>query len=328
VRASGLTATGTVDLSTVRVSGHLRMTDATIRDAGEEGTGSLILSAGTVTGSVELDRLTVAGHVDVRVAKVTDHVRLTDARLRGSGGRSLRGTGLRAAQLRIRLAEPPGGRIGLAGATVDVLADHAASWPSSVPPRPDGNRPFVLDGFTYQRIESTLDVGERLQWLARGNPTFEPQPYEQLAACYRQMGREREARRVLREKTRRQHAAAGKFGRVWGWIQQLAVGYGYQPGRAVGWFLGLLAAGTIWFSQARCPQLGQDGVCPIKADEHPAWDPLLYTLDLLIPVVDIGHDRAWDPVGADKIAAVALMAAGWVLVTTLVAAAGRALNRA
>jgi cytoskeletal protein CcmA (bactofilin family) len=328
VRASGLTATGTVDLSTVRVSGHLRMTDATIRDAGEEGTGSLILSAGTVTGSVELDRLTVAGHVDVRVAKVTDHVRLTDARLRGSGGRSLRGTGLRAAQLRIRLAEPPGGRIGLAGATVDVLADHAASWPTSVPPRPDGNRPFVLDGFTYQRIESTLDVGERLQWLARGNPTFEPQPYEQLAACYRQMGREREARRVLREKTRRQHAAAGKFGRVWGWIQQLAVGYGYQPGRAVGWFLGLLAAGTIWFSQARCPQLGQDGVCPIKADEHPAWDPLLYTLDLLIPVVDIGHDRAWDPVGADKIAAVALMAAGWVLVTTLVAAAGRALNRA
>jgi hypothetical protein len=44
--------------------------------------------------------------------------------------------------------------------------------------------------------------------------------------------------------------------------------------------------------------------------------------------VDVGHDRAWDPVGADKLVAVALMAAGWVLVTTLVAAAGRALNRA
>ena len=328
VRAADLRATGCVDLSTVRLSGHLGLSGAELRDAGAPGSGSLLLSALAATGSADLERIDVAGHVDLRDAEIADHVRLTGGRLRGAGGRSLRGTGLRAAQLRIRLAEPPGGRIGLAGATADVLADGESSWPTAVSPQHDDRRPYVLDGFTYQRIESTMDVDRRLEWLARSTPAFEPQPYEQLARCYRQMGHERQARRVLREKTRRQHIAAGRFGRAWGWIQQVAVGYGYQPGRAVGWFLGLLTAGTLWFSQASCPRLGQDGVCPIKADEHPAWDAALYTLDLLIPVVDIGHDRAWDPVGADKVAAVALMAAGWVLVTTLVAAAGRALNRA
>lgn len=328
VRANGLTVTGTVDLSTARISGHLRMSGARFTDAGTPGTGSLLLSGATLASGAELDGVDIAGRLDLRVAKVTDHVRLSGAYLRGADGRSLRATGLRAAQLRFRLAEPPGGRIGLAGATIDVLADHTSSWPTAATPTPDDGRAVVLDGFTYQRLESELDVNARLAWLARSTPLFEPQPYEQLAACYRQMGREREARRVLREKTRRYYAAAGRFARVWGWIQQVAVGYGYQPSRAVGWFVGLLAIGTVWFSQARCPRLGQAGVCPIKADEHPAWDAALYTLDLLIPLVDLGHDKAWDPVGWDKVAAVALMAAGWVLVTTLVAAAGRALNRA
>jgi len=328
VRATGLTVTGTVDLSSARVSGHLRMSGARFSDAGTPGTGSLVLTAATLASSAELDGVDIAGHLDLRVAKVTDHVRLADAYLRGAGGRSLRATGLRAAQLRLRLAEAPGGRISLPGAAVDVLADHTTSWPVTVTPPPEDGRTVVLDGFTYQRLESPLDVKARLAWLARSTPTFEPQPYEQLAACYRQMGREREARLVLREKTRRYYAAAGRLARVWGWIQQVAVGYGYQPSRAVAWFFGLLAAGTFWFSQARCPSLGQTGVCPIKADEHPAWDAALYTLDLLIPLVDLGHDKAWDPVGWNKVAAVALMAAGWVLVTTLVAAAGRALNRA
>jgi hypothetical protein len=328
IRATGLRATGTVDFSTVRVSGHVQLGGARLLDAAAPGSGSLVLAAMAATGSAQLDGVEVAGHVDLREAEIADHVRLTGAKLGGAGGRALRGTGLRAAQLRFRLAEPAGGRVGLAGAAVDVLADHDASWPTEAGPEHEDGRPYVLDGFVYQRIESAMPVQARLAWLARGTPAFEPQPYEQLAGCYRQMGREREARRVLRDKLRRQHAASGRFGRVWGWIQDLAVGYGYQPGRAVGWFLGLLVAGTLWFAQARCPRLGTDGVCPVKTDEHPAWDAALYTLDLLIPVVDIGHDRAWDPVGGDKVAAVALMAAGWVLVTTLVAAAGRALNRA
>ncbi|WP_267593055.1 hypothetical protein [Carbonactinospora thermoautotrophica] len=329
IRAAGLTATGTVDLSTIRVSGHLRMTSARLRDAATPGSGSLLLAAAAVTGSVELGEIDVDGHLDLREAEIADRVRLGGARLRGAGGRSLRATGLRAGQLRMRFAEPPGGRVTLAGAAVDALADHVASWPAEAPEQPDGSGPIDLNGFTYQRLDSTLTVDQRLDWLARATPTFEPQPYEQLAACYRQLGREREARRVLREKLRRQHAAAGPLRRAWGWVQRIAVGYGYQPGRAVAWFTGLLVAGALWFARARCARPGQTGpgLCPVKADEHPTWDPLLYSLDLLIPVVDIGHDKAWDPVGWDKAVALGLMAAGWVLATTVIAAAGRALNR-
>ena len=61
--------------------------------------------------------------------------------------------------------------------------------------------------------------------------------------------------------------------------------------------------------------------------EEPHWDPVLYTLDLLVPLVDLGHERAWDPAGPDKAVAVLVMAAGWVLATTVVAGAGRALRR-
>ena len=40
-----------------------------------------------------------------------------------------------------------------------------------------------------------------------------------------------------------------------------------------------------------------------------------------------GHDKAWDPVGADKAVMLTVMAIGWILATTVVAGAGRALRR-
>ena len=65
----------------------------------------------------------------------------------------------------------------------------------------------------------------------------------------------------------------------------------------------------------------------MKPDEAPTWDPFLYTLDVLIPLIDLGHDKAWDPVGADKAVTLAVMAVGWILATTVVAGAGRAIRR-
>jgi hypothetical protein len=70
-----------------------------------------------------------------------------------------------------------------------------------------------------------------------------------------------------------------------------------------------------------------DGLCPIKTDEHPDWDPLLYSLDLLIPLVSLGHDATWNPMGLAKVITMVLIVSGWVLVTTVAAAAARAFNR-
>ncbi|MFB4284344.1 hypothetical protein ACBJ59_54330 [Nonomuraea sp. MTCD27] len=73
-------------------------------------------------------------------------------------------------------------------------------------------------------------------------------------------------------------------------LQDITVGYGYQPGRAVAGVLALLLAGTLLFTHATCGPTA--GLCPIKADGHPAWDPFIYCLDLLIPLMSLGHDTA------------------------------------
>lgn len=72
---------------------------------------------------------------------------------------------------------------------------------------------------------------------------------------------------------------------------------------------------------------GARGLCPVNTTDKRTWDPFLYVLDVLVPIVDIGHEKAWNPTGLDKVVMVALLVSGWVYATALVAAAGRALSR-
>jgi hypothetical protein len=50
-------------------------------------------------------------------------------------------------------------------------------------------------------------------------------------------------------------------------------------------------------------------------------------VDLLVPLLDLGHDKVWDPVGADKAVALSVMVVGWVLATTVITDSGRILGR-
>jgi hypothetical protein len=68
-------------------------------------------------------------------------------------------------------------------------------------------------------------------------------------------------------------------------------------------------------------------VRPLKEHEHPTWDPIVYALDLVIPIVDLGQEKAWDPVGVNKAVAMVLVVAGWLLATAVVAGARRLLSR-
>lgn len=97
------------------------------------------------------------------------------------------------------------------------------------------------------------------------------------------------------------------------------MGYGYRPGRAAAWFTGLLVAGTLYYWGRT---LG-----PVEVEVRPAFNPFGYTLDLLIPVVSLGQDLAWDPRGLDLWVAYGLRLGGAVLATTIVAAVTRVLSR-
>jgi hypothetical protein len=81
----------------------------------------------------------------------------------------------------------------------------------------------------------------------------------------------------------------------------------------------LWAAGSLAFAQAAHR--------PVDAGRRPQWDPALYALDLLLPVIDFGQSGQWQLRDGWQWLSVALVLLGWVLATAVAAGATRLLRR-
>ncbi len=148
------------------------------------------------------------------------------------------------------------------------LRDDWAAW--------DGVQVLRLDGFTYDRVDGSMSVQQRLDWLEKAvgsmgkkpeiGPSFDPQPHVQLAGVLRAQGNREGAARVLVDREKRQRAAAwtrahDQLDGTWraagrslkGDVAAFAsaafgvvFGYGHRPWRAAGWALALiLLAGAL-----------------------------------------------------------------------------------
>lgn len=133
------------------------------------------------------------------------------------------------------------------------------------------------------------------------------------------MGNDADARAILyaRQRVRRQMLSAPL--RAWGILQDWVVGYGYRPQRAALWFTTLLIIGTAAFAA--------DRPAPLDHGPAPEFNPFLYTLDLLVPIVGFGQKGAFNPRGWQHWLAAGLIAAGWILATTIAAGITRVLSR-
>ena len=107
--------------------------------------------------------------------------------------------------------------------------------------------------------------------------------------------------------------------RWWGWLQDALAGYGYAPGRALVLLAAAFIAGWLVFT-ARHP-------VPVGPGPHPAFNPALYTLDVLIPAPALGQAGDFDPQGATLAVAAGLHILGWLLAITVIAAITRAFSR-
>ena len=105
----------------------------------------------------------------------------------------------------------------------------------------------------------------------------------------------------------------------WNWLQDVTVGYGYRPQRAALWLLALLVAGTAVFTVWQ--------PAPVNPGQPPQLYPVVYTLDLLLPIIDFGQESAYRPTGAGQWVAFLVIAAGWTLATTVAANFTRVLSR-
>jgi hypothetical protein len=201
------------------------------------------------------------------------------------------------------LAGASKGSISLAYARTNFLNDDVENWPKA------GH--LWLDGFVYNAIASpaTTDAKERLDWLNR-QPTgrFRPQPYEQLVLVLRRMGHERDAKKIAIAKQRalRRSGELGPGAFTWNLILGASVGHGYRSWLAILWMLLLISIGTAVFCEAQ-----HMGVVA-SADENtypavtfnklgtldrevgqPDFQPLLYSIDVLLPFVDLHQKSSW-----------------------------------
>lgn len=254
VSLKGATVAGEVQLSGSRLGGDLSLDGASI-DAGD-----LALAAdGIEVRSVEMRGVTIMGATRMTATRIEGDLDLTGAKLIYPSGEALH---LNRTVVRggffLRGGAKIDGALDLTGASIDTLHDDEASWPAA------GN--LLLNRCLYNAlIGGPMEAGSRLAWLARQSPErwnedFWPQPYEQLAHVFREMGHDDDARTVLVEKERLQRAA--RRARATHPLERLllqakdgllgiTLGYGRRPLLAFAWLFLFWIVGVAVFAFAQ-----------------------------------------------------------------------------
>ncbi|GAA1785211.1 hypothetical protein [Actinomadura chokoriensis] len=252
--------------------------------------GDLMCRRGfTAEGGLQLSGARVAGQID-----------LTDAVLAGARHQALDLTAAAAQALILRPRQVPEGIVDLTDTQVGAYEDDHRTWPATI----------LLRGFTYGALTGEADVRARLRWASRHRGGYTPQIYDQLAAAYLRAGHEVTARRVAIAKQWRRRTVLSPPGKLVNWLLYLTVGYGYRTWLAALWLAALAALGTQLFAPDQMTK---------AATTAPPFNALGYTLDVLLPIGDLGQQKAWRPDGAAQYWSWAFIAAGWILSTAVVA---------
>ncbi|MFE5035314.1 oxidoreductase [Streptomyces sp. NPDC056683] len=277
------------------------------------GVGGPWQSGTTPARGTRIQRFECQGGVRLDDGRFGDAVDLERARLTFTDDQELSLRRVQAPELRFLGEEPQRGRVVLSGARIVNLVDRATSWP--------GPGRLHMGGFGYENLvpQGPFPLTRRLDWVAAATAEYNPEPYERLATVLRAAGEDEDAREVLLAKQRRRRETLPPAAKLWGFAQDLTVAYGYRPGRAAVWMAVLWAAGTLAFAHAPHP--------PMNSGGHPAWDPALFVLDLLLPVIDLGQVGQWRLTGGWQWAAAVMILLGWILATTVAAGATRLLRR-
>ncbi len=334
---------GGIDLAAAQLAADLDCAGAVITpaegvaiEASEvEARGSVVLRSIRTEGAIRLTAAQIGGDLDCSGA-VLDNP--------GLGALDLSRADIRGAFF-LRRGAQVNGVLALTGASIGTIHDEAAAWPAI------GD--LLLNRCRYGAfIDGPVDAASRLDWLARQTPhrsgeDFWPQPYEQLAAVFREMGHGEDARAVLVVKERLQRRARraragspalrGMLAAVDG-VLGVTLAYGRRPLLAfvwlfLFWFLGVAIfahaerRGAVMPNSAVVLRAPEWTLCGIEvsqqrplvaipqaaglaapgqtqldcfrqrweASSYPAFSPWMYSLDTLLPVLDMGQRDFWRP---------------------------------
>ncbi|MFI6766137.1 membrane-associated oxidoreductase [Streptomyces sp. NPDC050355] len=304
--APEMRAHGQVRLTGASVAGRINVQDAEFHHPGGTALDAQNLNVGA---HVRARCVRARGRVELRGSRISGRLDLLHAHLSHPGDTALRASSCVIGELWLRRGDRIEGALNLRRSRIEILTLEPEMLPDQV----------HLSNLTYTVLAPHEPAERRLLMLEREGDRYEPYGYEQLTAAYRHVGDDDAARLVQLAKQRRRRTTLTWYGRLWGYAQDATVGYGFRPLRAAVWLLSLMAIGSIAY--------GLDHPRPVKADEAPDFNPVFYTLDLLLPVVNFGQESAFAPDGWHQWLSYALIITGWILATTILAGVTRTVSR-
>ncbi|MCD7436716.1 membrane-associated oxidoreductase [Streptomyces lincolnensis] len=304
--APGLVLDGEMRLNGATIAGSINMNEARL-----DRPGRPVLDAETLTveGDFRLRQSQVRGWIGLRGARIGGRLDLSHAHLVNPGDAALRASSCTIGELWVRRGPRMEGTLNLRRTQLEVLFLEPEKVPDTV----------LLNNLVYTTLTPHVPAEQRLPMLERDGDGYVPHAYEQLSASYLRIGDDRAARLVQLAKQRRHRRTLPWYGRIWGHVQDATVGYGFRPLRACGWLLSLLAIGSVAY--------GLHHPRPLKPSEAPDFNPVFYTLDLLLPVISFGQESAFAPRDGYQTLSYALVIAGWILATTVFAGVTRTVSR-
>ncbi|MEU6337711.1 membrane-associated oxidoreductase [Streptomyces cellulosae] len=304
--APEMRAHGQVRLTGASIAGRINVQDAEFNKPGGTALDAQNLNVGA---HIRARRIRAQGRVELRGSRISGRLDLLHAHLSHPGDTALRASSCVIGELWVRGGDRIEGALNLRRSHIAILSLEPEMLPAQV----------HLSDLRYTSLTPHEPAKRRLPMLEQDGDRYEPHSYEQLMAAYRHVGDDDAARLVQLAKQRRRRNTLAWYGRLWGYVQDATVGYGFRPIRAAVWLLSLMAIGSIAY--------GLHHPRPVKAGEAPDFNPVFYTLDLLLPIIDFGQRSAFAPEGWYQWLSYALIITGWILATTIVAGVTRAVSR-
>jgi len=304
VYGTGLIAHGAMNLFAAVVGASVELPACTLTS---DSQNSLRAPGVRIGGSFILDHgAHLEGDVDLSRTEIKEALTFASASFSADTIVDLRRASVGTLNMTTLTASPQA--FDLRGASIESIDDEPDSWPSRI----------ALDLFTYRALNLVLPASRRLVWLARGTDGYHPQPYEHLATHYRRLGHDDDARAVLLARHQIRRRTLRPSARFWSYLEDVTVGYGYRPGRALVWLLVLTAVIAVVFT-ATPPRPAQPS--------GPTFQAIAFALDILLPVLDLGQEKAFIPVGTSQWVAWVGSLTGWILATTAIAGLTRRLTK-
>jgi len=188
-----------------------------------------------------------------------------------------------------------GAILDLRAASTQVFVDNRRSWPQP--------GKLQIGGFTYQGISDGYDARPsnartRLEWLSL-QPEYDPQPYQQLASVLRARGDDSGATQVMIASGDARYSQSGLSARFLGAFLKYTIGYGHRPLLAIVWSVMVMTLGCLVVLAGKRAGVMRltwpENTPPPSQHQSRGLNPLLYSLDVFLPFVNLHQEHYWWP---------------------------------